>query len=502
MLKRNLFANYVGQAWVAIMSIAFVPIYIKYLGIESYGLIGLFAVMQSWLGLLDMGLAPTLSREMSKFLGGSHSLNSIRDLLRSVEVIAFLIAVLITVGLLMSSSWLAGSWLNLESLSAKEVVVTFYIMSLVIALRFIEGLYKSCIIGLQRQVLLNVLNCLLITIRSVGAIFILTKVSQSITAFFYWQALISLLAVALYGFYTYESIPEGSRSGKFSSKSLKGIKKFAGGMFFITLLSLLLTQTDKVILSRILALTEYGYYMLASSVAGAIYMAIYPIGQIWFPRMTEKHSNKDFNGLEILYHQGCQLVSVVMGSTAILLIFFSDQIIFLWTQNADLTDSSSSLVSILVFGNLLNGLMWIPYQAQLAYGWTTLTSRINMIGVLLIIPLLFWIVPEYGAIGAAWIWVSLNLGYVVIGINFMFKKILKAARWHWYFSDTLIPLLVSTLIAFFLHNIYLSNVQTDNIYFQLFFISIIFIIILISSGLSAGYVRSSAFKFYASVVKV
>ena len=53
-LKRNLIANYLGQGWAVIMGLAFIPIYIKYLGIESYGLIGLFALFQAWLILLDM----------------------------------------------------------------------------------------------------------------------------------------------------------------------------------------------------------------------------------------------------------------------------------------------------------------------------------------------------------------------------------------------------------------------------------------------------------------
>ena len=44
MLKRNLIANYVGQGWAALIGLVFIPLYIKYLGIESYGLIGLFAV--------------------------------------------------------------------------------------------------------------------------------------------------------------------------------------------------------------------------------------------------------------------------------------------------------------------------------------------------------------------------------------------------------------------------------------------------------------------------
>jgi hypothetical protein len=51
-LRANLIANYLGQGWTAVMGLAFVPMYIHYLGMEAYGLIGLFAVMQAWMSLL------------------------------------------------------------------------------------------------------------------------------------------------------------------------------------------------------------------------------------------------------------------------------------------------------------------------------------------------------------------------------------------------------------------------------------------------------------------
>ena len=104
MLKRNLIANYIGQGWTALMGLAFVPLYIKYLGIESYGLIGIFAVLTAWLSLLDMGMTPTLSREMARFTAGSQSAQSIRDLLRSIEVITFSIAMVIAGGIALGSN--------------------------------------------------------------------------------------------------------------------------------------------------------------------------------------------------------------------------------------------------------------------------------------------------------------------------------------------------------------------------------------------------------------
>src|ERR1035438_4166266 len=104
-LKKNVAANYIGQGWQALMSFAFVPLYIKYLGMEAYGLIGIFALLQAWLVLLDMGVRPTLSREMARYIGGAHDAQSIRNLLRSVEVIVFAIAGAIALGIWAASGW-------------------------------------------------------------------------------------------------------------------------------------------------------------------------------------------------------------------------------------------------------------------------------------------------------------------------------------------------------------------------------------------------------------
>lgn len=223
MLKRNLVANYFGQGWVALMGLAFIPLYVKYLGIEAYGLIGLYAVLNAWLGLLDMGMTPTLSREMARFLGGGHTPQSIRDLLRSIEVVALAIAVLIVAGVALSAHWLASSWLKADNLPVQTVSEAFVVMGAVTALRFVEGIYRSSLIGLSRQVFYNVVNSILATVRGLGAVFVLVWVSPTIQAFFFWQGLVSAITLATLTMMTYSTLPRGERSGRFLGRRYGGL---------------------------------------------------------------------------------------------------------------------------------------------------------------------------------------------------------------------------------------------------------------------------------------
>jgi len=446
-LKSNVTANYLGQGWTAFMSLALIPIYIKFLGIEAYGLIGLFALVQIFLAILDMGMTPMLSREMARFIGGEHSPQSIRNLLRSMEFIAFLIAILIGLTVGVMSSWIATDWLKLQDLSVDTVAKAFIIMGWLAAMRMVEGIYRSCIIGLQRQVIFNIVSAFLATVRGLGAVATLAWVSSTIEAFFFWQAIVSIVTIIAYGYLTYYFIPKAAKSGSFSLDALKDVWKFSSGMIMITLLAILITQLDKILLSRLLSLSDYGYYSLAAVTAGGLYLLVGPITQAWFPRISQLHAQKKETELVNTYHLGAQLVTAIVGSAAVMLIVFSETILTIWTKDIVLAQRISNLVSLLAFGNFLNALNYLPYQTQLAYGWTRFMVKVNCFAVIFIVPAILLVVPIYGELGAAGVWIALNIGYVFVSIYFMHRKILIGEKLNWYLYDIALPLVSISIIV-------------------------------------------------------
>src|SRR5665647_2375777 len=92
-LKRNILANYLSQLYVTLIGIVMVPLYIKYMGAEAYGLVGFFAMLQAWFNLLDMGLTPTMARETARYRGGATDALTYRRLVRALEGIFFIVAI-------------------------------------------------------------------------------------------------------------------------------------------------------------------------------------------------------------------------------------------------------------------------------------------------------------------------------------------------------------------------------------------------------------------------
>jgi O-antigen/teichoic acid export membrane protein len=429
------------------MGLAFVPLYVKYLGIEAYGLIGIFAILQTSLGLLDVGMKPALGREMARFTAGAHDPQSIRDLLRSVEIIGAITSLGIALCIWAAARWLALDWITAKSLPTDVVAKSFTAMGLVIALRFIESIYVSSIVGLQRQVLESTVSSCMATARGLGAVGVLAWVSPTLEAFFVWQGIISLITVPILANIVYRQLPSAPRSGRFSWIAVTGIWRFATGVMAITLLALLLTQIDKILLSRLLPLKTFAYYALAGVLTSALHMLTSPISAAFYPQFTELATRDNSAKLSLAYHQASQLNAVVMGGAAVVLIIFPDSVLRLWTANSQLAFQVAPLLRVLAIGTLVNALMGIPYQMQLAHGWTALTIKINVIAVIVLVPAIFFFVPLYGAIGAAWIWLLLNVGYLVGDIYFMHRRLLPTEKWRWYGQDVAMPLLAATVTA-------------------------------------------------------
>lgn len=448
--RKNIIANYIGQGTQALMNFAFIPMYISYLGIEAYGLIGIFALLQSWLILLDMGMKPALGREMARFTAGVVDAVSIRSLLRSVEVIVMLTALLVTAGIWAGSEWLAAHWVTARHLSQTTITHAFVVMGLVTALRFIEEIYISSINGLQRQVLQSVVTGGMATIRALGAVTILAWVSPTLTAFFLWQGFVSVVTVLIFATAVYRSLPATNQRIHFSWSALVGIWRFAAGMILITLLSLVLTQVDKILLSRLMTLEAFGYYSLAGGVASSLYTLMAPITGALYPRFTQLLAAGEIGILREVYHRGAQMVSVLMGSAAIFLTFFGYDALRVWTGNPTLASKTAPLVALLALAALFNGLMGIPYQLQIANGWTSLAVGITTVGVCLQIPVLLFAIPAFGATGAAGTWLGLNILYVVAGIPLTHRRLLTTEQFAWFRDDFILPLGSATIAAFLL----------------------------------------------------
>ncbi len=440
-LKLNTLANFAGRAWTTLLAFLFIPIYIKVLGIESWGLIGFFTTLLAVLNLLDLGLSSTLNRELARLSAEQDKGREQRDLVRTLEMIYWVVAMLLGLLVLAAAPVIARYWINSQELPVGTVTSAVRMMALVFILRFPVALYQGGLMGLQRQVLLNGILGGMGTLRSVGAVAVLWWISPTIQAFFIWQLLVSAFQTLALRSYLWRLLPHDTVRPRFQKESLLGVWRFATGMAGIALVTVFLTNLDKVLLSKLLTLERYGYYMVGASAAGGIYILVAPFYIAAFPRFSQMVAAGEHEQVARLYHLLCQSVAVVVLPVVAVVSVFSPEALMIWTRNPAIVENSHLFVSLLVIGTGLNGLMNIPYALQLASGWTKLAFYQNVVSVSVAVPALIILTRLYGGVGAAVIWVVLNASWVLITPHIMHRRLFTTEKWRWYFGDVAKPLL-------------------------------------------------------------
>ena len=442
-VKKNVTANFMSNGWTALIAVVLTPLYIRLLGIEAWGIVGLFISLQTLCLLLDLGLSATLNRELARLSLSDDKAQEMRNLLRTMEVIYWAIALFLGVSVFLLAPVIANKWVQANNLSPETIQNAIRLMGVSLCLQWPSGLYSGGLSGLQRQVLLSTVNIGVATLRGLATIIVLAKISPTLWAFFLCQIGASTLQTCLAGLLLWRTLPSTGSGSSFQKHSLQSLWRFSAGMSGIMIMSVILTQMDKIILSGILSLEKFGYYALASTVAVGIYLPVTPIYSALYPRFTQLVNLGDEPALKQLYHHGCQLMSVAILPISVVIALFAREILLLWTGDVTTADNTHMVLRILIVGTALNGSVYLPYALQFAHGWTRLALTINLVSILVLIPLLIVMASTYGGVGAASIWVIFNCGLTLATIQFMHGRLLKGEQWKWYLEDVGLPLAAS-----------------------------------------------------------
>lgn len=441
-IRKNILANYLGKAWTAVVGLLVPPIVIRLLGVELYGVVGIYTAISGFLSILDLGLATTLQREVARSnpANVSEFARTMR-FVRTVEVLFWATGLLLGTAIALTAPLLVKYWIHVGNVPASTAVRTIRIMGACVMLQWPLGVYNGGLLSMQRQVAANVITVIASTARSIGGVVVLLAVSRRIEALYIWTALVMLLQVALTARAFWGTIPRPHRSPAFDLSSLLVNWKFSASIWGLSLLGILVAQLDKMAATKMLTLREIGYYTVASALPSSLGMLVGPIYLAVFPRLCQLASSGDSLGTARLYHSSCQLMSVALLPASTVLMLFAQRALYCWTGNADVAMNSRIPAAILIFGMMMNGLMNLPYGLQVANGWPQLLLRMNMI-TFPIMLLLVWPLGHYlGSAGVALTWAIPNTGYVLFGIYFLHRRLLPGEALQWLTEDVLLPLL-------------------------------------------------------------
>ena len=436
-VRSNIFANAAGNAVGLLVLLGAVPIYLNTLGPEAYGLVGLFSALTAASLSLDFGLGFTINREMARLSVGEPKPED-ADAVTTLHAACWVIGGGLGAAVVVVAPSLATSWLSFSRLSTGDVTRSLRLMGGAVALLVARNFYLAALNGLQRQGLANLCQAGGLAARALATVLALVFIGARPLVFFTTQLALLVAETAMAAATLRRVMPVAARGGRVGLAAIRQRVGFGAGVTGTMVLALALTYMDQAILSRALPLSEFGYYTLACAMAGALGYAVQPVTTAVYPRLSQLVEQRDTAAVSHAYHVFSQVVAVLVLPVGLVMTCFPHEVLELWTRNAEAARGAAAVLSLRSLGMSINALMHVPHVLQLAFGWSSLGAAVNAVALVVVTPATIALAVRYGGVGAAAVWVGLNVGYLVLGMGRMHRRLLVGERARWY-AGTLLP---------------------------------------------------------------
>lgn len=427
-LKKNAYASFASQAWVALVGVAVVPFQIRWLGPEAFGLIGVLGVLESLSQIVEMTIAVSANREISR-----SSRDRVADVAASFEVL-YLVLALLPVAALLGAFALSVPERFRTTLPLSLVIQASVLACAAACVRMLVSYHRSVHQGLLLHQRLAVVTAIAATLRFVGGAILLVGFSLDLRVFMAWNLIAACVELAVLRAGSLRRCPGWKipdRSTIF--KSLSPTSSFVTKMGGLAVLSFLINQADRFLLPAFASLEEIGHYMFAKTLAGGLVLFATPVFSAAMPSFSRAHSDGDWAGISESYHALSRTVTAVAAPVAFFAIAFAPELLVMLGGAS--SASAMQSMRILTAGFLLYVLQNVPFSLQLASGESSVPLVVNAFGLPLVWGVTILSIPFFGVVGAAIGFLALNILGVVLGPILMHRRILAGEWSQWALLD-------------------------------------------------------------------
>lgn len=438
-LGYRVLANLLSQGYVAVVALVVLPVYLNYLGGEAFGLVALSFTLQAWFVILDLGLTQILTRAAAVYRAGEmapaiFSLQ-LRIALRRFFAIGAVALVIMVLWIFSFSS----DWLHHVVLSTHDLHAALLVMSLLLVLRWFSELLRSVHAGFERFIWLSKFNAVIATLRFLAVVPLLVWNIVGIVGFFCFQLAVTLVECAILAHTTHRIVPQAFEGRPIGLQSNPDTHRFVLSMALASVCWVLVSQTDKLMLSGLTSLADFGSFTLATSAAGAVLLATNPLSAVVVPRMTALLAQGDCVSFKRIYRDSTQWTGIIAWPIAAILTLHAEHVMFVWTGNRSLAASAAPVLQLYASGNACVAVSAVAYAGQFARGDLRLHVLGSVFFLFLLLPLVIGTTSVYGPIGAGWVWLLLNLAFMLLWLKFPHRLLGPYPHSRWLMRDV-IPL--------------------------------------------------------------
>jgi len=476
-IKQNVLYNILGGAWSIGLNLLLIRVQLQQLGAEAYGLISFGQTLMLMNTLFDFGLATTLVRSLAADHSEQHSQTA--AFVRSVAALYWTCALVIGALIFLAAEPLALSWLRLGRVTPAEAIAVLRLWAVAIAFNHLIYLYVALLSGVQRLDLLNAVKVLYISLYQGGGALLLLATGD-LLSFMVWNALTSAIGAVLYGMAVRRARSYLLKVPRLTWSAVQPMLRQMSSVYGTVILSLILIQVDRLLISHLLPLTQLGFYNTAFIIVQGIGMLQGFLNAALLPALASDHGAGNREAFVRHMRRLLQVMLYLIAPLVFACIAFGRELLLLWTT-PEAADGAFRAMALLALGSLLNTISSADYIAATATANADVIVRVNLWLTAPYVLLMYGLIVLLNIEGAALAWTALNFAYLFTQQPAVHRRLFGAHQVSWLARNAAPFLLVNALIFGALRALYSASFS-GNLPASLFFIATASLLSFIACG--------------------
>ena len=407
-LAKNTLLNILGRSAPLLVGVVAMPVIIRGLGTDRFGLLSLIWVIFGYFAIFDFGLGRAVTKYVAELVGKEEE-EEIPPLLWSAVVFQALLGI---AG--------AGIWYGIASLLVNRVLTippelmgeakaAFLLLTVAVPVVLLTKSFQGLLEADQRFGIINTVaapsRTLLFLLPMVGVLLDVGLVG--IVLMLVGLKMAELISFSLFSFFAFPVIRRVSV--RFSS--VKSLFSFGSWITLSSIVVPLMDYLDRFLIGSLFSMSAVSFYTAPYDVVTRIRVLPSSLNMALFPALSSQSAREE-SEVNRLHSLAVKYLFVFLSPIILLLMLFARQILGLWL-GSEFAVNSTLVFQILAIGALFSALAGVTGTLLQGVGRPDAVAKIMVALLPFYLGLLWGLVHWIGIAGAAVAWTALQTGLVV-----------------------------------------------------------------------------------------
>lgn len=397
---RNSFYNLMGLGLPLVVAVIAIPVLIRSLGVEQFGILTIIWAVVSYFGLFDLGLGRAVTQQVATCAAAG-------DLARMNAVIGTSTALMWALGMIAALIMIASAALLARELTGTgdpgSVTRAFWWMAIAMPAVVLTSGYRGILEALGRFEVVNAIRLPMGILTYAGPLAVVWLGHGSLEAIAAVLSLGRIVACVVHAHYAKRCLPQEARGGGLDRALVRPLLSFGGWITVTNIVAPLMNYTDRILLGLAVSAAAVAYYATPQELVLRVGIIPTAITAVLFPIFASQATGLGTDRMRSHLARYTLIMLGLLLPLTIFLVALAHLLLAKWITPA-FADQATVPLQIMAVAALCSGLAQVPFTMLQGRSRADLTAKLQLLELPLYLGLLWFLVVNYGITGAALAW--------------------------------------------------------------------------------------------------